>query len=858
DYEAKASYDIVITATQGVTSTDQAVTVSVTDVNEAPVAFDRAASVVEDASTSGVLAAVDPDLDELLTYTLDAPVAGLTLGSDGGWSFDAGNAAYQLLKAGTMQDVVAYYTVKDQNGATSTAKLTITVTGANDAPNTLSIDGTQLAEYAAAGTVIGQLSGSDPDGDVLSYSLLDDAGGRFAIVDGKLVAGATLTDYEQAEQHSITIRVSDGQGGHFDRTILVSILNIDPETVIGTAAAETIVGGAGNDVIKGLGGADIIDGGAGIDTADYSDKLQSVVVTLRGALDATVSVGGIAEDVLRNVENLIGGGGDDQLTGDNGANVLNGGAGADILTGGLGDDIYYVDNAGDKVVEANGQGNDLIYSSVSYGLTGRNVETLVLTGNGNINATGNSNANRLIGNSGNNVLNGGTGADHLEGGQGNDVYIVDAAGDVVVELAGQGIDEVRTDLAAYILAANVENLTGTALIGQALTGNALANAIIGGAASDVLNGGEGADTLTGGRGDDIYYVDNVGDKVVEASGQGNDLIYSSVSYGLAGRYVETLVLTGADNINATGNSQANTLIGNSGNNVLNGGTGADHMEGGQGDDVYLVDVVGDVVVELSGQGIDEVRTGLASYTLGSNIENLTGTATTAQTLTGNDLDNVITGGSGNDTLNGGIGADTLIGGAGADTMAGGAGDDTYYVDNAGDKVVDVEGQGFDRIFSSVSYGLTGRLIEQLTLTGTANINATGNTKANELIGNSGANILDGGLAADILTGGAGADQFRFSTALGAGNVDTITDFSVADDTVLLASAIFAAAGPAGVLQADAFVIGAAAGDASDRIIYNSATGMLFYDADGSGSGAAVAFATIGTGLALTNADFILG
>ncbi|MGB3930769.1 MAG: Ig-like domain-containing protein, partial [Sphingobium sp.] len=851
-------YDIVITAKQGSTSTDRAVTINVTDVNEAPVAFDRTASVVEDASTSGTLAALDQDLDALLTYTLDTPVAGLTLNSDGSWSFDAGNAAYQSLKAGATQDVVAHYMVKDQHGATSTATLTITVTGANDAPTALSIDGTQLAEYAAAGTLIGQLGGSDPDGDALSYSLIDDAGGRFAIVDGKLVAGAVLTDYEQAGQHSVTIRVSDGQGGHFDRTIMVSILNVDPENVTGTAAAETIVGGAGDDVIKGLGGADIIDGGAGVDTADYSDKLESVVVTLQGAVNSTVSVGGIAEDVLRNIENLIGGSGADQLTGDNGANVLNGGAGADILAGGLGDDVYHVDNVGDRVVEATGQGNDLIYSSVSYGLNGRNIETLVLTGNGNINATGNTNANRLVGNSGNNVLNGGAGADQMEGGQGNDAFIVDAAGDVVVELTGQGIDEVKTDLAAYILAANVENLTGTALTGQTLTGNALANTILAGAANDILNGGGGADTLTGGLGDDIYFVDNVGDKVVEATGQGNDLIYSSVSYGLSGRNIETLVLTGSDNINATGNTYANTLIGNSGNNVLNGGTGADHMEGGQGNDVYVVDVVGDAVVELTGQGIDEVRTGLASYTLGANVENLTGTATTAQTLTGNDLDNVITGGAANDTLNGGIGADTLIGGAGADTIAGGAGDDTYYVDNAGDRVVDVEVQGFDRIFSSVSYGLTGRLIEQLTLTGTANINATGNTKANELIGNSGNNILDGGLAADILTGGAGADQFRFSTALGASNVDTITDFSVVDDTISLASAIFAAAEPAGVLQADAFAIGAAAADASDRIIYNSATGQLFYDADGSGSGAAVVFATIGTGLALTSADFILG
>jgi serralysin len=168
--------------------------------------------------------------------------------------------------------------------------------------------------------------------------------------------------------------------------------------------------------------------------------------------------------------------------------------------------------------------------------------------------------------------------------------------------------------------------------------------------------------------------------------------------------------------------------------------------------------------------------------------------------------------------------------------------------------------------SSVSFNLTGQAIENLTLTGGAAINGTGNGLANRITGNDAANLLqggtggadtlDGGLGADTLTGGSGPDAFLFGTALGGSNIDHITDFSVPDDRILLSSAIFAGL-PTGVVAASAFVIGATAADALDRIIYNSATGALYYDADGSGAGAAVQFAEVSAGLAMTNADFVI-
>ncbi|HEV2818748.1 MAG TPA: hypothetical protein VGW40_16185, partial [Allosphingosinicella sp.] len=139
---------------------------------------------------------------------------------------------------------------------------------------------------------------------------------------------------------------------------------------------------------------------------------------------------------------------------------------------------------------------------------------------------------------------------------------------------------------------------------------------------------------------------------------------------------------------------------------------------------------------------------------------------------------------------------------------------------------------------------------------TAGIDLTGNNLANSLYGNAGANVLNGGAGADYMLGFGGTDTFAFTTALGGGNVDALGDFLAADDTIALDDAVFAGLTP-GALPAGAFVAGAAAGDADDRIVYNSATGQLFFDADGSGAGAQVLFATLQPGTALTASDFIV-
>ena len=192
------------------------------------------------------------------------------------------------------------------------------------------------------------------------------------------------------------------------------------------------------------------------------------------------------------------------------------------------------------------------------------------------------------------------------------------------------------------------------------------------------------------------------------------------------------------------------LSGLAGNDYLDGGAGNDSLIGGLGDDVYVVDSTRDLVVEASAEGTDEILTGLASYTLGANVENLTYTGLGNFNGKGTSAANVLTGGVGNDTLDGLVGEDTLVGGAG---------NDTYTIDNAGDVVTELADSGTDTVLSSVTVVALAAQVENVTLSGSAAINATGNALANRLTGNTGANVLDGGVGADTLTGGSGNDTY---------------------------------------------------------------------------------------------------
>lgn len=216
-------------------------------------------------------------------------------------------------------------------------------------------------------------------------------------------------------------------------------------------------------------------------------------------------------------------------------------------------------------------------------------------------------------------------------------------------------------------------LVGTAPISG--VGNELANTITGNVNVNVLNGGAGADSLSGGGGNDTYYVNSTGDVVIEAAGNGIDVVNASLSWSLSAA-VENLILLGSRRLDGSGNGLANTILGNQGRNTLDGGTGADRLFGGRGHDTYVVDNADDQVMESAGGGIDSVRSSLSSV-LGQQVENLFLLGTAGLSGTGNALDNLLAGNSGNNALSAGAGDDTLLGSAGKDSLKGGLGSDVF-------------------------------------------------------------------------------------------------------------------------------------------------------------------------------------
>ncbi|CAI8760674.1 serralysin [Pseudomonas sp. IT-P260] len=506
-------------------------------------------------------------------------------------------------------------------------------------------------------------------------------------------------------------------------------------------------------------------GGDGFDTY-YVDNVGDVVIETDASLTALDRVfASISYTLGANVENLVLIGNDsingtgnsvnNRITGNDANNTLDGGAGIDTLIGGAGNDTYVVDNSADIIIETSVLTTeiDTVRASVDWTL-GANLENLVLTGSA-INGTGNDLNNMLTGNSANNTLNGGAGDDTLDGGLGADTmiggdgfdsYYVDNVNDVVIETDASltALDRVFSSI-DYTLGANVENLV---LIGSANlngTGNAVNNRITGNIGNNILDGGMGADTMIGGAGDDTYVVDNVNDVVIEQAGEGHDLVRTGFGYTL-GANIEDLTMTGNFDGSLKGNELDNVITGNAGHNYIDGGLGADTMIGGAGNDVYFVDNLQDVVIELANEGNDTVWSSV-DFTLSDNVE--------IGSLIGNANLN-LTGSAQNNFLNGNEGNNILDGGLGADQMFGGGGDDTYIVDNVNDVVMEAADKGHDLVLTSVDYTLAYDL-EDGTITGNADVYLRGNNRDNILIGNSGNNELQGFDGIDQLYGGAGND-----------------------------------------------------------------------------------------------------
>ena len=614
--------------------------------------------------------------------------------------------------------------------------------------------------------------------------------------------------------------------------------------LMGGLASDALSGGGGDDRLAGEDGDDTLDGGDGFDFADYTDAAAGVTVNL--GLAAAQNTGGGGLDTLSNIEalwgsdhndsltgngsantlngaggndTLIGGGGVDALNGGDGNDGLNGGAGADTTDGGLGNDSHWIDDAGDVVIEAAGQGTDRVFAGLSYTLAaGVEVETLSTTsdaGTAAIDLTGNEFSNTVVGNAGANALSGGAGADSLLGNAGDDalrggadadIFAGGAGADTYLFAAGDGHDIVNDWVAGedsievtgfddYILIQEGAHLrivfdaSNSILLRNTTQAAFQAGDInISEAGANVITGTGGNDALTGTAG--VDEIDGLG---------GND----------------TLLGLGGDD----------SLVGGLGNDVLNGGAGVDQTDGGGGNDNHWVDDAADVVIEDAGEGTDRVIASV-NYVLGAGVsvevlQTISENATTAIDLTGNELNNTVVGNAGANVLDGGDGADSLLGGgggddlvgglgndvlnggAGADDMAGGAGSDSFYVHDAGDTVVETVGEGNDRVFASVDYALSaGAEVETLSTSsdaGTAAIDLTGNEFGQKLVGNNGDNTLDGGAGADSLLGnggddiliggsgndqmrgGGGTDEFLFNAGL-FGN-DTILDFADGSEAI---------------------------------------------------------------------------
>jgi Ca2+-binding RTX toxin-like protein len=478
--------------------------------------------------------------------------------------------------------------------------------------------------------------------------------------------------------------------------------------------------------------------------------------------------------------------------------------------------------------------------------------------NGNVaslieNARGGSGNDVIIGNQANNTLWGGDGNDTLNGGGGNDIIY-----------GGNGIDYCVLDVNYVDCVVTYDASAMTFLLNSALGLDTVSEVEF----FTFLDGTYAAADLIGKA---ITPVSDTTKPVLVSTSPADNAGSVAVNANLVLKFSET-VLAGSGSIvirTAAGATVATIAAADASQVSISGSTVTINpvADLAQGQSYYVTisvdafrDAASNYYAGISNATDFNFTTIAAPVPVTTTIN---GTAA-ANTLNGTAGDDVINGLAGNDTLNGLAGNDTLNGGAGADKMSGGAGDDTYIVDNAKDQVIELANEGSDTVNSSVSFTL-GTNIENLILTGSSKINGTGNALANVLTGNSGVNTLSGGagddtlngkLGNDTLTGGAGKDSFVFDTAIGKNNIDKITDFNVADDTIVLSRSVFKALS-LGTLDTSAFAIGTGATDASDRLVYNSSTGALYYDPDGVGGVAQQQIATLSKKLALTAADFLI-
>ena len=765
-----------------------------------------------------------------------------------------------------------------------------------------------------------RMAGNGGD-DVYFVDSLDDLvreranGGNDTIV--VLTAGLDIGSVANVENiiyvDGSTLQSGGGTGGTTSGAGSILPSNI----IFGTAANETIDGGAGGDMIFGLSGDDLIIGGRDslasrdinntIDVADLADQTESDDGddALYGGRGNDVILGGQGNDLLD------GGQGDDMLSGQDGIDIFRGGAGNDtvdysqespfqllvnletnIASGGTasGDTFDSIEN----LIGSDDRIDRFIGTAAANHFWGQGGGDVFNGRDGNDILDGGNDGDILYGEGGNDLIIGGSGQDYMNGGTGIDtVSYATSSGGVTVDLVNGTASGGDADGPVQIVGrgttirhdilAGFENAVGS-FFDDHLIGNAGANILYGGAGNDVLTGGGGTDRLIGGAGSDTAdYADKaVGVRLDLGQGGSAGDTYNSIE-------------------NLAGSGFADQLVGDSAANVLTGLGGRDTLIGNDGDDTLIGDFAyqGDAPPRPGiGTGYATLAPGAtnnsiaAAFDISSNfslvadpdIFDSTTVLHTTVNATGNGL--------------GGYYGITLAAGTVITIDIDGIADPDIHdsfvrlLDSDGNTVAQNDDGGGDpgsvtiRDSSAVFivqntgtyYILEGRwsetapgdgFAEEVPVGSTYELNVSvefppapvqpGVAGADLLRGGRGNDLLDGGLAADTLIGGAGADSFRFSTALGGGNIDGILDFDVPRDVVLLDNLIFGALGGDGALAFGAFFKSAAgvALSADDRIIYDTDSGALSYDADGTGLVAAIQFAQLGTNLNLSAQDFFV-
>ena len=685
----------------------------------------------------------------------------------------------------------------------------VTVTGSGSADDVaLGLSGLNLnadddVDVSIANAELGTLTGSD-GADVLSGAG-DGVTGAATLLD-LTMSGDGGNDTVTGGEGDDTITGGTGSntlaGGAGDDTLTGGQ---GDDTLAGGGGGDTLTGGLGNDVFDegaDSNGTDTMAGGGGNDLVTYGARSAGVFVTLDGVFDDGQA--GESDNVGTDIENAVGGAGDNVMTGSGSANdltgglgddtldgaagddILNGGLGSDRLTGGTGNDDVFGDDGDDTVVE--GAGNDNVQAG-----TGVDVDTLDYSGvTGGVSlslavsspqATGGAGTDtvsgfeNLTGGSGADVLGGDAGANALAGGAGNDTFLADAGDDTID--GDLGTDTVDFSSFAEGVTVVLGPVSGSAP-GSATTATmgtdtlfAIAN-VTGGASGDSLTGEAGANVLIGGDGDDTL-AGLRGNDTLDGGTGADSLDYSTADAGitlnLASLAAQNTGGAGTDTVlnaeNAVGSPFGDVLAGTVGDNTLDGGGGIDTAD-------YSATTLG-VAVDLGAAGAQDTGT--------AGIDTLVA----FESLTGGSGRDVLTGGPGANTISGGAGNDTLHATAGGDALDGGTGSDTvdYSGRPPGANVNLTTGM-------ATSSGATDLLTTLENVIGSPGADMlVGDGAVNTLSGGAGNDTLRGLAGADSLVGGSGADTVDYSTFFPANGrigvvVNLATGEAVGDGTDSLA------------------------------------------------------------------------